>query len=90
MPVKQPRRVLATLRLILSAFQGALREVLVLRSAITPDGYFLTSASKDGQPMLREGRSGDWIGTFQGHKVRGALLGWIVRTSSTQNHRSAF
>lgn len=47
-------------------------------SAVTPDGYFLTSASKDGQPMLRNGCNGDWVGTFQGHKV----LTWLVLAES--------
>jgi len=48
---------------------GHTRPIVELEyTPVTPDGYFLASASKDGQPMLRNGDTGDWIGTFQGHK----------------------
>lgn len=47
-------------------------------SDITEDGsYYLISASKDGKPQLREGGTGDWLGTFEGHK--GAI--WAVDIS---------
>jgi serine-threonine kinase receptor-associated protein len=56
-------------------------------STITPDGYFLASASKDGQPMLRHGESGDWYGTFVGHKVREPSSPDLQPDSSTASPR---
>lgn len=56
---------------------GHTRPVVQLQfSRVLDDGnYLLISACKDGNPMLRIGDTGDWIGTFSGHK--GAV--WCAR-----------
>ncbi|XP_039258725.2 serine-threonine kinase receptor-associated protein-like [Styela clava] len=51
-------------------------------SDITEDGYFLISACKDGKPMLRQGHTGDWVGTFQGH--HGAIWAATLNKDATK------
>lgn len=73
----------ATLRQTPLTCSGHTRPVVHLAfSKLCTDGYFLISASKDGKPMLRQGNTGDWIGTFEGHK--GAVWGVALNNDASR------
>jgi len=71
---------MSTLRQTPLTCSGHTRPVVFLAfSNINTEGqYYSISACKDGKPMLRSGATGDWIGTFEGHK--GAVWGVDIIT----------
>lgn len=68
-----------TIRVVPLTCHGHTRPVTHLNfSPVIDDKYYIVSACKDNNPMLRDGVTGDWIGTFIGHK--GAT--WQARISA--------
>jgi len=75
---------MSTLRQTPLTCSGHTRPVVFLAfSKINAEGqYYSISACKDGKPMLRSGDTGDWIGTFEGHK--GAVWGVDINKDATK------
>nr|CAD7448150.1 unnamed protein product [Timema bartmani] len=74
---------MANLRQTPLTCSGHTRPVVHLAfSDVTECGYFLISACKDGKPMMRQGDTGDWIGTFEGHK--GAVWGVALNPQASK------
>jgi len=73
-----------TLRQTPLTCSGHTRPVVFLAfSSVNDDGqYYSISACKDGKPMIRQGETGDWIGTFEGHK--GAVWGVDINKDATK------